>query len=81
MRLLFILSLSLNPHLYAKNVEHLNEALVQDLKKEIQKDDEKFRSSSRSPASVIETPPKKGPFPKHPDKIEKNVKQLGHSQW
>jgi hypothetical protein len=64
-----------------KSVKEMNSVLIQDLKKEIQKDDEKFRSASRKPASLEGPSLKKQDLPKDPEKIEKNIKQLGHTEW
>jgi hypothetical protein len=81
MKFLLIFSIFLVSSAQAKSVKEMNTVLIQDLKKEIQKDDEKFRSASRKPASFEGPALKKHNIAKDPDKIEKNVKQLGHSEW
>lgn len=78
MKLLIIISVLFCLPAVAKDIKDLNKALIQDVKKDIQKDDERFKQTSRHPASVQEVKPMKI---EKPDKIEKNVKQLGHSEW
>lgn len=71
--LLLILSYS------AYSKEDFNKAIQQDVKSDIQKDEEKFRKvRARGPASVSENAPVKM---QEPDKIEKNVRQIGPNAW
>lgn len=65
---------------WAKSVDEFNKSILQDVTKDIQKDEEKFKKSapSRGPASV--NPVKMRKFP-GPEKIEKNVKQIGPNDW
>lgn len=59
--------------------EDFNQAILQDVKTDIQKDEEKFRKvRARGPASVTENQPVQI---QDPEKIEKNVKQIGHKEW
>lgn len=77
MKILTAIILILSFTAFAK--EDFNHAILQDVKTDIQKDEEKFRKvRARGPASVIENVPVQI---QEPEKIEKNVKQLGHKEW
>jgi hypothetical protein len=79
MKLVFCLSLLITLNSYAKDVKDLNKALLQDLTTDIQKDDEKFRRNPvRGPASVQDY---KIPKIEEPQKIDKNVRQIGPNEW
>lgn len=63
----------------AKDVKDLNKVLLQDMKKDIQKDDERFKKPhTRGPASVNEVTDSKIT---EPQKIDKNVRQIGPNAW
>ncbi len=75
--LLVILVLSVSA--FGRSNPDFNQELAADLKSEISKDNEKFKKVPvRGPASA--TPVEKVEF-EGPDKIEKNVKQLGRPSW
>lgn len=79
MKLLIILSAFICFSVEARDVKDLNKALLQDMKKEIQKDDDKFRKpQTRGPASVQEATDSKIT---EPQKIDKNVRQIGPNAW
>lgn len=69
-----------SPFIWAKSTKiNFNEALIQDVEKDIKKDDEKFKTDiGRGPASVeVE----KVPTVKEEFKIDKNVRQIGPDRW
>lgn len=60
---------------WAKTTANFNQALTQDLQREIRKDDEKFKKKAlRSPASV-ET--EHAPVIQETPKLDKNIRQIG----
>lgn len=65
---------------WAEPVRDFNKVLIQDVQKQITKDDDSFKSkkSSRAPASVddVEVAPME-----EPSKIDKNVRQIGPNRW
>ena len=65
---------------WAEPVKNFNKVLIQDVQKQITKDDDSFKSkkSSRTPASVsdVEVAPME-----EPSKIDKNVRQIGPNRW
>lgn len=60
-------------------VKDFNKELIQDVQKEIKKDDDSFKSraATRAPASVEM---KVAPI-EEPSKIDKNVRQIGPNKW
>jgi hypothetical protein len=79
MKLLIILSAFICISAYAKDVKDLNKVLLQDVKADIQNDDEKFRKPQmRKPASVEEVNDQNIT---EPQKIDKNVRQIGPNAW
>ena len=65
--------------LYAKSTEEFNKTLLNEVRKEIKKDDDSFKKPvQRGPASV-------GPNPNRvivePLDIDKNVRQIGPNKW
>lgn len=80
MKYLIILStfIAFGP-VHAKDVKDLNKVLLQDMKKDIQKDDERFKKpQTRGPASVNDVTESKIT---EPQKIDKNVRQIGPNAW
>jgi hypothetical protein len=78
MKLLLVV-LVISIPVFGRHNPDFNQELAADLKSEISKDNEKFKKVPvRGPASV--TPVEKVEF-EGPEKIEKNVKQLGHRSW
>ncbi len=76
---LLLVSLVLSFSTLSLSHPDFNQELAADVKSELSKDDEKFKKVPvRGPASA--TPVEKVEF-EGPDKIEKNVKQLGHQSW
>jgi polyhydroxyalkanoate synthesis regulator phasin len=67
-----------------KTVKDFNKVLIDDVKTNVKKDDESFKTNQgRSPASIptaTETEVMQDQK-KSIDKIEKNVKQLGPKEW
>lgn len=64
---------------WAGPVKDFNKVLIQDVQKQISKDDESFktRAATRAPASVeVEVAPTE-----EPTKIDKNVRQIGPNNW
>ncbi len=80
MKLLLILSL-ISFSVYAKSpLADFNQTINEEIKTEIKKDDEAFKKKGpmkREPASVeVEVA-----LPEEPEKIEKNVRQIGPKTW
>jgi hypothetical protein len=61
------------------DVQDFNKALIQNVEKEVKQDEDRFRKTSvgRGPASVQE----KEPEFYGDQKIDKTVRQTGHSKW
>jgi hypothetical protein len=79
MKTLFILCLILSVSAFAKSAMDFNQALNDDVTRDIRKDDDKFKKESfRRPASVeIDTENVIEETPK----LDKNVRQLGPNKW
>ncbi len=76
---LLLIALVISSPVFSRTTPDFNRELAADLKSDLSKDEEKFRKvPTRGPAST--TPLEKVEF-EGPDKIEKNVKQLGHPNW
>jgi hypothetical protein len=55
-----------------------NKAIREDVRKEIKKDEHKFKKEAkRAPASISV----EGPILKEPSKIDKNLRQIGPNKW
>lgn len=79
MKLIICLAVFCSFSAFAKTPTNFNEALLDDVKKEVRKDDEKFKTpASRSPASV-ET--KHEHVIEEIPKIDKNLRQIGPNKW
>lgn len=79
MKIIICFSLLFSSFVWSKSVNDLNSAILKDVKEDIQKDAEKFKKTpTRGPASI-------GPVEKPrivaPDKLDKNVKQIGPNEW
>lgn len=80
MKYALFLSLMITTLGWAKSPVNFNEALNNDLRNEIEKDDFKFKKKShRAPASVKMEP---GPhLIEEPQKIDKTLRQIGSQKW
>jgi hypothetical protein len=81
---LFILA-TLSTQSFAKSVKEFNKALIEDVKKDIQQENDldlKTKESiSRSPASVEDARDDRSEEIEEESKIEKNVRQIGSKNW
>lgn len=80
MKYALFLSLMISGFAWAKTPANFNQALNEDLRNEIEKDDFKFKKKShRAPASVKMEPIR--PITQEPLKIDKTVRQIGSQKW
>ena len=81
---LFILA-TLSTQSFAKSVKEFNKALIEDVKKDIQQENDldlKTKESiSRSPASVEDARDDRSEEIEEESKIEKNFRQIGSKNW
>jgi len=64
---------------WSKTAKNFNQAITDDFQKEIKKDEDKFKKPvMRGPASVEPMP---AAVIKEPSKIDKNIRQIGPSNW
>jgi hypothetical protein len=81
---LFIL-ITLSTQSFAKSVKEFNKALIEDVQKDIKKENDldlKTRESiTRSPASVEDTQDSRYEEIEEESKIDKNVRQIGSKNW
>lgn len=69
-----------SPLVWAKSTKiNFNEALIQDVEKDIKRDDEKFKTDIRRGPASVEV--EKLPTVKEESKIDKNVRQIGPDRW
>jgi hypothetical protein len=79
MKYLVCLSLLISSMAWSKSVKNFNQAITDDFQKEIKKDEDKFKKPvMRGPASVAPSP---ASAIKEPSKIDKNIRQIGPSNW
>jgi hypothetical protein len=79
MKNIIYLSVLVSYSAWPNSIKEFNQALNQDLKTEIRKDEDKFKKNfSRTPASVPDTEKSKL---EEPTKIDKNVRQIGPNEW
>lgn len=80
MKYFLLVSLFVSHTSWSRIDVNFNQALNEDLKTEIKKDDFKFKKKShRAPASVEEIPVR--PVITEPPKIDKNIRQIGPQKW
>ncbi len=80
MKYALFLSLMISNFALAKTPVNFNQALNDDLRHEIEKDDFKFKKKSfRAPASVKMDTIR--PLLEEPQKIDKNLRQIGSRKW
>ena len=81
---LFIL-ITLSTQSFAKSVKEFNKALIEDVQKDIKKENDldlKTRESiTRSPASVEDAQDSRNEEIEEESKIDKNVRQIGSKNW
>lgn len=79
MKIIIALTLVFSVTVFAKTPRDFNHAILQDVKTDIEKDEEKFRQKpSRGPASIQESQPLNV---HEPEKIKKNIRQIGPNEW
>ena len=79
MKIIVCLSLLISSVAWTKSTQNFNKAITDDFQKEIKNDEDKFkRPVMRGPASVEPTP---ASAIKEPSKIDKNIRQIGPSNW
>lgn len=79
MKNLILMMLFIPTLLWASSVEELSQKIGEDVKRELKKDEDKFRKTPvRLPASV---PVVEKIKPEEPSKIDKNVRQIGPNEW
>lgn len=80
MKYALFLSLLITTISWAKSPVNFNQALNEDLRHEIEKDDFKFKKKShRAPASVKMEPVR--PLIEEPQKFDKTLRQTGSQKW
>lgn len=79
MKWVLILSVITVTSAFGKTTTDFSKALNDDLRRDIRKDDEKFRKESfRRPASVEAA---EAPVIEETSKIDKNIRQIGPNKW
>lgn len=79
MKILIIFTLFTSFSAFSRPVDDFNKALLQDVKTDVQKNEDRFKQErNRGPASVQENPERKI---EEPQKIDKNIRQIGPNRW